>query len=143
MPKAEITGQGFFGMSLVAEGTVHPVFDSSGQRLFNSLSQGGHIRGQVVQLVRAEIPLETDNLRVHLRQTFIRARAWRIRCTNEFVGPHRQFAERGAQLVWVEIATPLVSRGRLSESRLRLVHYHCALLAGFSPLSTLVQQRRL
>ena len=118
MPKAEITGQGFSGKSLVAEGTGPSHFDSSGQRLFNSLSQGGHIRGQVVQSVRAEIPLETDNLSVHLHQTSIRARAWRIRCTNEFVGPRRQFAQRAAQFGWVEIATPLVSQGRLSERRL-------------------------
>jgi hypothetical protein len=58
-------------MSLVAEGTVHPVFDSSGQRLFNSLSERRDVRGQVDQLVRAEVPLETDNLGEHLCQLFL------------------------------------------------------------------------
>ena len=44
----------------------------SGQVLFHSLSQGGDVSGQVVQLVRAEVSLEPDNLGMHLRQLLLR-----------------------------------------------------------------------
>jgi hypothetical protein len=71
MPADVIAGQSPLGKSVNAKVPVAANFDTSGQAFFDSLSERSDVSDQVVQLMRAEVPLKTDNLGVHLNQFFL------------------------------------------------------------------------